>query len=125
MRTAAGCYAGTVPRIIEDFDDEFEFDEGTPILVKIHGSINLRECDSTVVSSCVIFEDDYLDLATRLTIGSWLSLAVEMKARRYAYLFLGYGLRDWNLRLASHRLLGNRRLAREAWAVQLAPRMPT
>jgi hypothetical protein len=36
-------------------------------------------------------------------------------------LFLGYGLRDWNLRVILHRIWGAQKLTYKSWAIQLHP----
>jgi hypothetical protein len=43
------------------------------------------------------------------------------KLRKSHFLFLGYGMRDWNLRVILHRIWGEQRLSYRSWAVQLEP----
>jgi SIR2-like domain len=41
--------------------------------------------------------------------------------RRSHFLFLGYTMADWNLRLLLHRLWGDQPLSYRSWAVQAEP----
>jgi hypothetical protein len=41
--------------------------------------------------------------------------------RRSHFLFLGYTMADWNLRLLLHRLWGDQPLSYRSWAVQPEP----
>jgi hypothetical protein len=108
------CHGSHSAQEVKDFDHEMGLrPQERPVLVKVHGDV---DC------GFVITESDYLDFSTRLNLGAWLSLAVELELRKAYFLFLGYGLGDWNIRLALHRVLGNARLSRRSWAVQLRPR---
>jgi len=46
---------------------------------------------------------------------------LNMKMRKSHFLFLGYSLRDWNLRVILHRIWGERKLSYKSWAVLLNP----
>ena len=41
--------------------------------------------------------------------------------RRSHFLFMGYSLRDWNLRVILHRIWGEQKLSYKSWAIQLDP----
>ncbi len=43
------------------------------------------------------------------------------KLRRSNFLFLGYSLRDWNLRVFLHRIWGEQKLTYNSWAIQRNP----
>jgi hypothetical protein len=45
---------------------------------------------------------------------------LAVKLRKSHFLFLGYSLRDWNLRVIFHRILGAQRLKYKSWAIQQA-----
>src|SRR4029450_6121888 len=47
--------------------------------------------------------------------------ALGAKLRRSHFLFLGYTMADWNLRLLLHRLWGDQPLSYRSWAVQPEP----
>ena len=48
-------------------------------------------------------------------------MTLAAKLRRSHFLFLGYGLRDWNLRVILHRISGEQSLNYKSWAIQLRP----
>ena len=48
-------------------------------------------------------------------------MTLAAKLRKSHFLFLGYGLRDWNMRVILHRIAGEQRLTYKSWAIQRAP----
>jgi DNA-binding SARP family transcriptional activator len=90
-----------------------------PIVVKLHGQADpgeARELESFVVS-----EDDYIDYLAQSEIANLVPVTIAAKLRRSHFLFLGYPLREWHLRVFLHRVWGNERVAYRSWAVQPAP----
>jgi hypothetical protein len=49
-------------------------------------------------------------------------VALAAKLRRSHFLFLGYRMSDWNLRVILNRLWGDNPLSYHSWAVQPGPR---
>lgn len=92
-------------------------DKHTAIL-KIHGATDRENADW---DSYVITEDHYIDYLTRTDISNLIPVTLAAKLRRSHFLFLGYGLRDWNLRVILHRIWGAQKLTYKSWAVQLRP----
>jgi len=92
-------------------------DAGTVIL-KIHGAVDRADDER---DSFVITEDHYIDYLTRTDIASLIPVPLPAKLKKSHLLFLGYGLRDWNLRVILHRIWGKRELKWKSWAVQLDP----
>lgn len=88
------------------------------VIVKIHGAVT-RTPDSER-DNYVITEDHYIDFPSQ-TISNLVPVTLAQKLRRSSYLFLGYGLRDWNLRVFLNRVWRERRLRYQSWAVQLNP----
>jgi hypothetical protein len=89
------------------------------VVLKLHGAVDRG--DGGGQDSYVITEDDYLQYlmhtnASQLVPASVLSLL----ARRH-FLFLGYSLRDWNLRVFLNRIWSNRVRGVRSWAVQRDP----
>ncbi|HVH57703.1 MAG TPA: SIR2 family protein [Vicinamibacterales bacterium] len=87
-----------------------------PIVYKMHGA-----CDpaNNEHDSYVITEDDYVDFLSRMTSQTAIPAVFAEPFRRSHFLFLGYGLRDWNLRVVLHKIWQNwprRRYA--SWAIQ-------
>lgn len=88
------------------------------VILKIHGAIDRINPER---DSFVITEDDYIDYLTRTDISNLIPVTLAAKLRKSNFLFLGYGLRDWNLRVILHRIWGEQRLSYKSWAVQRKP----
>jgi hypothetical protein len=74
--------------------------EKTTVIYKMHGTVDRK----SKWDSYVITEDDYVDFLSRMT-GQSAVPALFMKAfHDRHFLFLGYGLRDWNLRVVLRNL---------------------
>ena len=73
-------------------------------------------------SSFVITEDHYIDYLTRTDISGLVPVRLAAELRNSGYLFLGYSLRDWNLRVILHRIWGEQPLSYQSWAIQLDPK---
>jgi class 3 adenylate cyclase len=88
-------------------------DERTTIL-KIHGVVdrNNRSRDSYVIT-----EDHYIDYLSHKDIAQQLPAQLLEKMSWSHFLFLGYSLRDWNLRVILHRIWGEQKFKYKAWAV--------
>jgi DNA-binding SARP family transcriptional activator len=89
--------------------------ERRTVVLKLHGGVDAsptRECESFVVT-----EDDYIDY---LAYGEAAAIPVALaaKLRRSHFLFLGYGMRDWNLRLVLGRMWGGEGVSYRSWSVQ-------
>jgi len=92
-------------------------DQGIVIL-KIHGAVDRDNPDR---DSFVITEDHYIDYLTHTDISNLVPVTLAAKLKRSHFLFLGYGLRDWNLRVILHRIWGEQKLTYKSWAIQLNP----
>ena len=68
--------------------------------------------------SFVVTEDDYIDYLAQTEVASVVPVALAAKLRRSHFLFLGYTMADWNLRVLLHRLWGDQPLSYRSWAVQ-------
>lgn len=89
-----------------------------PVVLKIHGAVDREDAER---DSYVITEDDYIDYLTRTELASLIPATLAEKLKRSHFLFLGYGLRDWNLRVILQRVWGQQRLSWQSWAIQLRP----
>ena len=88
------------------------------VILKIHGAVDRQDSEN---DSYVITEDDYIDYLTRTEISSFVPVNLAQKLKKNHFLFLGYGLRDWNLRVILHRIWGDRKRSYKSWAIQLKP----
>lgn len=89
------------------------------VILKIHGAVD--RVDSEWGDSYVITEDHYIDYLTRTDISGLLPVTLSAKLRRSHFLFLGYAMRDWNLRVILHRIWGQQKLNYKSWAIQVEP----
>ncbi len=112
---------GEAPRPIEvpnTYATELSLERRT-ILLKLHGAVDPlpeREWESFVIT-----EDDYIDYLGRSDLTAVVPVSLVAKLRRSHFLFLGYEMADWNLRLILNRIWGERPVAYRSWAVQLSP----
>jgi DNA-binding SARP family transcriptional activator len=79
--------------------------ERRTVILKLHGGLD--------VESFVVTEDDYIayDVAGAIPVG------ITAKLSRSHFLFLGYGMRDWSLRLVLTRMVGGDAHPYRSWAV--------
>jgi len=73
----------------------------TTIIYKMHGSVDRR---TKRWDSFVITEEDYVEFLARMTGQSAIPSRFKAHFRESRFLFLGYGLRDWNLRVMMNNL---------------------
>ncbi|MGH3127810.1 MAG: BTAD domain-containing putative transcriptional regulator [Gaiellaceae bacterium] len=93
--------------------------ERRTILLKLHGAVDPlpeREWESFVIT-----EDDYIDYLGRSELTAVVPVALAARLRRSHFLFLGYEMADWNLRLILNRIWGERPVAYRSWSVQPSP----
>jgi hypothetical protein len=90
----------------------------TAVILKIHGAIDRinEERDSYVIT-----EDHYIDYLTRTDVDTLLPIPLPARLKKSQFLFLGYSLRDWNLRAMFHRLQRERLRQAQSWAVLKDP----
>ncbi len=68
----------------------------TTVVYKMHGT---ADCVLNKWDSYVITEDDYVDFLARMTSQTAVPALFMRHFRARNFLFLGYGLNDWNLRV--------------------------
>lgn len=88
------------------------------LIVKIHGEVDRRSGDR---DSYVISEDDYIDYLARADLNSLIPATLLQRLQRVHFLFLGYSLRDWNLRVILHRIAASRIQPSKSWAIMRDP----
>lgn len=112
---------GEPPRPIDvpnTYATELSLDVRT-ILLKLHGAVDPlpeREWESFVIT-----EDDYIDYLGHSELTTVVPVSLVAKLRRSHFLFLGYEMADWNLRLILSRIWGDRPVGYRSWAVQRSP----
>jgi hypothetical protein len=107
------------PRMILEPNRDFGIKtDNRTVILKIHGAVN-RADESR--DSYVITEDHYIDYLARTDVSKLFPVTLVSKLRRSHCLFLGYSLRDWNLRVILNRIWGDEKLRSKSWAIQLNP----
>ncbi len=86
-----------------------------PVILKMHGAVDRA---GAMWDSFLITEDDYINYLVRTDISNLLPVTLAVKLRKSHFLFLGYSLRDWNLRVILHRIWGEQKLTYKSWAIQ-------
>jgi hypothetical protein len=129
----AGCFwhqssDGTVSCVIEKPNEYLGVDLGQrSVVLKVHGAVqrSLRSDNGEGVQhDFVITEDDYIDFLTRGDVASHIPAVLAEKFSQSQFLFLGYGLADWNMRVFFKGVQNTQRkqFSRlKSWAVQLNP----
>jgi len=111
--------AGEAPRVIERPNEYGGLSlERRPVVLKIHGAVDRT---AAAQDSFVITEDHYIDYLTHTDISNLVPVTLAATLRRSHFLFLGYSLRDWNLRVILHRIWGEQKLNWKSWAIQVDP----
>ena len=98
--------------------EEYELER--TLIVKIHGAVDGAVGGYRWKENYVITEDNYIDYLSRSPIESLVPTQILGKLRESHCLFLGYPVRDWNLRVFLKRIWEGSIGAR-SWAVGPAP----
>lgn len=96
-----------------------------PVILKVHGAVD-RSVRRNMMprDSYVITEDHYLEYLTRSDIASLVPATLKEKFSGSSFLFLGYSLRDWNLRVFLNRIQMQQKQSYgfyKSWAIQKRP----
>jgi DNA-binding SARP family transcriptional activator len=90
--------------------------ERRTVVLKLHGGLD--QASAVEQGSFVVTEDDYIAYLARGLVGGAIPVALAAKLSRSHFLFLGYGMREWSLRLVLDRISGSEPLAYRSWAVR-------
>jgi hypothetical protein len=96
---------------------ELRFDE-RPVIAKLNGTVGRGTQNQ---DSFVITEDHYIDYFSHADISWLIPLNIAMRLEKSHFLFLGYSLKEWNLRMILHRLWGGDGAGWNSWAIQPTP----
>jgi SIR2-like domain len=112
---------GQEPRLIEEPERYLEVSpERRSVILKIHGLVD--RSSARPQDSYVITEDHYIEYLSWTDLTTFLPVKLLEHLRYSHFLFLGYSMRDWNLRAILNRLWSERDGQTYAsWAVQIAP----
>ncbi len=90
--------------------------EDRAVILRLLGQVD-RQPDRRWESFAVT-EDDHIDYLAQADVASLVPVTLVAKLRRSHFLFLGYPLRDWGLRVFLHRIWGRETVAYRSWAVE-------
>jgi hypothetical protein len=91
--------------------------EERSVILKIHGAVDRAD---QAADSYVITEDHYIDFLARENI-SKLPAYLMARMTTSSFLFLGYGMRDWNLRVILRQIWAQQKRHFASWAIQRGP----
>src|SRR5215470_372576 len=91
------------------------------LIVKIHGAVDRSSGDYRWKENYVITEDHYIDYLSRSPIESLVPVQILDKLRDSHVLFLGYTVREWNLRVFLQRTWRGEPLGARSWAIEPEP----
>ena len=92
--------------------------EERSVILKIHGAVD--RADETA-DSYVITEDHYIDFLAHENVSRLIPAYLMARMRTSHFLFLGYGMRDWNLRVILRHIWSEQARHFGSWAIQLHP----
>ena len=95
--------------------------QAVTVIYKMHGAVDRRQ---PTRDQYVITEDDYIDFLARMTKNKAIPAIFAEPFQTRAFLFLGYGLYDWNLRVVLNRIEKDLRQRKgvKSWAIQYKPK---
>jgi len=82
------------------------------VVLKLHGELEEGRRKPFVVT-----EDDFIGYFSNGDLAGAIPVGLAARLRRSHFLFLGYGLREWGLRLVLDRMCGGEPIAYRSWAV--------
>ena len=113
-------YGAETPREVSPNKLDVELAERT-VIYKMHGAVDRKQACR---DQYVITEDDYIDFLARMTKNKAIPAIFAEPFQSRHFLFLGYGLNDWNLRVVLNRIEKDLRRPKgiRSWAIQYQPR---
>ncbi len=91
------------------------------LIVKIHGGVAGGADADRWREAFVVTEDHYIDYLSAAPIESLVPVQILAKLTESHCLFLGYTMRDWNLRVFLKRIWRGEPLGSRSWAIEREP----
>ena len=88
------------------------------VILKIHGAVDRGDEQG---DSYVITEDHYIDYLAHGNVAKLIPAHLMARMTNSHFVFLGYGMRDWNLRVILHHIWSQQVRRRGSWAIEHAP----
>jgi SIR2-like protein len=96
---------------------EFALEERSVIL-KIHGDVERQDIER---DTFVVTEDHYIDYLAGESVRALIPAYLMRRIRECDLLFLGYSMRDWNLRVILRQIWSEQGISTGGWSIQRAP----
>jgi hypothetical protein len=111
-------YGESEPRVLPPNELDIDLAK-TTVIFKMHGSVVAQAAEW---DSFVITEEDYIEFLSRMTTSAAIPPLFLSHFRDRSFLFLGYSLRDWNLRVLLRKCFERRDPdGAPSWAIQRKP----
>ncbi|MBC8492166.1 MAG: SIR2 family protein [Chloroflexi bacterium] len=105
------------PRLVPPNELDIPLDK-VNVIYKMHGGVDRQDQER---DSYVIAEDDYIDFLVRVASKTAIPAIFAEPFQKRHFLFLGYGLRDWNLRVVLNKIEKDWPRSIVSWAIQYQP----
>jgi hypothetical protein len=92
--------------------------EERSVLLKIHGDVDRDDGER---DTFVITEDHYIDYLAGESVRALVPAYLMRRLRESDLLFLGYSMRDWNLRVILRQIWAEQGISTGGWSIQLRP----
>jgi SIR2-like protein len=110
-------YGATTPEVIRKPNTYKDVSCDTrTVILKLHGAVDRLQRPPR--DSYVITEDHYVDYLTRVDVKKLMPVLLAEQLTESHILFLGYSMKDWNLRVLLHNLWRQEVLRFESWSIQ-------
>jgi hypothetical protein len=108
-----------VPNQYVDLPIDEDLELARTVLVKIYGgAVYEAPREYQLKNNFVVTEDDYIGYLSRSPVESLIPIQVLNKLRESHFLFLGYGMRNWSVRVFLRRIWSEQHLGAKSWAIQ-------
>ncbi len=92
--------------------------EERSVILKIHGDVDADHSDR---DTFVVAEDHYIDYLAREQVRALIPAYLMRRIRESDLLFLGYSMRDWNLRVILRQIWAEQGVSTGGWSIQRNP----
>jgi hypothetical protein len=92
--------------------------EERSVILKIHGDVDPKE---PARDTFVVTEDNYIDYMAGVRVYDLIPTYLTERIGRSELLFLGYSMRDWNLRVILRQIWAEQDFRTAGWSIQREP----
>jgi hypothetical protein len=92
--------------------------EQRSVILKIHGDVDR---DDSELDTFVVTEDHYIDYLAGESVRALIPAYLMRRLRESDLLFLGYSMRDWNLRVILRQIWAEQGVSTGGWSIQRSP----